>query len=65
MLTIDNMGILRPREEVMPVAKGTVIFRATITLKDGTVLKAKDYGHKAWPIYLTNGTSKKKRPKAA
>jgi hypothetical protein len=39
-----------------------VIFRATITLKDGTVLKASDYGIKAFPIHLSNDT-KKKRPK--
>lgn len=40
-----------------------VIFRATITLKDGTVLKASDYGLKAWPIHLTNGTNGKKPKK--
>lgn len=39
-----------------------VIFRATITLRDGTVLKASDYGLKGWPIHLTDGT-KKKPPK--
>jgi hypothetical protein len=39
-----------------------VIFRTTITLKDGTVLKASDFGIKAFPIHLTNGT-KKKQPK--
>jgi hypothetical protein len=37
-----------------------VIFRATITLKDGTVLKASDYGLKGWPIRLTNSTKKKR-----
>lgn len=38
-----------------------IIFRATITLADGTVLRARDFGLKAWPIRLSNG--KKKRPK--
>jgi hypothetical protein len=38
----------------------TVIFRATITLKDGTVLKASDYGIKAFPIHLSNGAKKKR-----
>ena len=39
-----------------------IIFRATITLADGTVLRASDYGKKAWPIRLSNG-GKKKQPK--
>ncbi|WP_304427830.1 hypothetical protein [Dubosiella newyorkensis] len=37
---------------------GTYIFRASMKLKDGTVVYAKDYGHRAFKIYL-NG------PKAA
>lgn len=39
-----------------------VIFRATVTLKDGTVIRASNYGKKAFPIRL-NGNGKKKRPK--
>lgn len=39
-----------------------IIFRATITLKDGRVLRARDYGKKAFPIRLNGGTHKK-RPK--
>jgi hypothetical protein len=37
-----------------------VIFRATITLRDGTVLRASDFGLKAFPIHLLNGTKKKR-----
>jgi hypothetical protein len=38
----------------VPVKKAIVIFRTTITLKDGTKLSAKDYGKKAFRIVLTN-----------
>lgn len=31
---------------------GTYIFRASMKLKDGTVVYAKDYGHRAFKIYL-------------
>ena len=32
--------------------KGYYIFRASITLKDGTRIYAKDYGKKAFRIYI-------------
>lgn len=37
-----------------------LIFRASKTLKDGTKIYAKDYGKKAFPIYID---PKKKTPK--
>ena len=37
----------------MEKVKGSrFIFRATIRLKDGTVLHAKDYGKRAFKIYI-------------
>lgn len=34
------------------------IFRSCITLKDGTKIYAKDYGKKAFKIWLGSGTEK-------
>lgn len=39
-----------------------IIFRATITLKNGRVLKASDYGKIAFPIRLNGSTRKRPKP---
>lgn len=38
-----------------------VIFRSTITLPDGTVLRAQQYGLKAFPIRIGNADRKRRR----
>ena len=49
--TNDTEQEIKETEEAES-ASGTVIFRPWRTLPDGTVIWAKDYGLRAWPIHL-------------
>lgn len=50
--TAKSQGKSPKAKSVEPSGQGSVTFRRFITLRNGKVLDAHDYGHAAWPIGL-------------